>query len=328
MLLTVLTKALGFIREMVLSYVYGASSFADAYLISQTIPTVVFSFVSAGIATGFIPLYSRILSERGKLDADKYTSNLCNALSICAVGLIVFVLIFVQPVVQLFASGFSGETLLLATQLTRISIFGVCFTGLVNLFTAYLRLQGNYIVPALTGLPMNLVIIICLLISSAQTNIWLLAVGSVVAIASQLVVCIPFLCRAGFRYTLFLDLQDQHMKEMMLIALPVIAGTAVREINILVDRTLASMIAVGGISALNYAARLDGFVQGLFVLSVTTVLYPMISKRAAEGDMKGFKAYLVEAISMVNLLVIPTTVGAMIFSREIVTLLFGRGALL
>jgi putative peptidoglycan lipid II flippase len=116
------------------------------------------------------------------------------------------------------------------------------------------------------------------------------------------------------------------MKEMLLIALPVIMGTAVNEINVLVNRTLASRIAEGGISALNYANRLNGFVQGLFVMSVTTVLYPMISKMAAEGNLKSLKAYLAEAISMVGLLVIPAMVGAMIFAREIVAFLFGRGA--
>ena len=65
---------------MALSYVYGASAVTDAYLISQTIPYVIFSFVSAGIATGFIPLYSRILNERGQLEANRYTNNLSNAL--------------------------------------------------------------------------------------------------------------------------------------------------------------------------------------------------------------------------------------------------------
>ena len=80
MIITVLSKLVGFAREMVLSYVYGASALTDAYLISQTVPTVIFSFVSAGIATGFIPMYSRILAEYGKGEADRYTSNLSNAL--------------------------------------------------------------------------------------------------------------------------------------------------------------------------------------------------------------------------------------------------------
>ena len=142
----------------------------------------------------------------------------------------------------------------------------------------------------------------------------------------QLVLCIPFLRKTGYTHRRFLDFRDRDMKEMIFIALPVIVGTAVNEINVLVNRTLASGIAEGGISALNYANRLNGFVQGLFVVSVTTVLYPMISRMAAEGNMKSLKAYLAEAISMVNLFVIPATAGAMVFAREIVTLLFGRGA--
>ncbi|HBG01454.1 MAG TPA: murein biosynthesis integral membrane protein MurJ, partial [Firmicutes bacterium] len=101
---------------------------------------------------------------------------------------------------------------------------------------------------------------------------------------------------------------------------------SVNEFNVLVSRTLASGIAVGGISALNYAARLNGFVQGLFVVSITTVMYPMIAKMAAEGDLKGLKKSISEAISIINLLIVPTTIGAMVFAKEIVVLLFGRGA--
>ena len=190
-----------------------------------------------------------------------------------------------------------------------------------------MRLHGSFVVPSLVSFPFSFTIILSLFIS-AKTNIYVLGVGSVVAAASQLVLCIPFLRKMGYTHRIFLDFRDRDMKEMIFIALPVIVGTAVNEINVLVNRTLASGIAEGGISALNYANRLNGFVQGLFVVSVTTVLYPMISRMAAEGNMKSLKAYLAEAISMVNLFVIPATAGAMVFAREIVTLLFGRGALL
>ena len=134
MVITVFSKLVGFIREMVLSYVYGASGLTDAYLIAQTIPAVIFSFVSSGIATGFVPMYSRIVGERGKLEADRYTCNLSNALMLLAAIIVVFVLALTQPVVKLFASGFTGETLSLTVKLTRISIFAVFFTGLVNVF--------------------------------------------------------------------------------------------------------------------------------------------------------------------------------------------------
>ena len=107
MIVTILSKILGFGREMVLSYVYGASAISDAYLISQTIPAVIFSFVSVGIATGYIPLYSRILSEHGKIEANRYTNNLINALLLLASAIVFIVLLFTQPIVKTFASGFT-----------------------------------------------------------------------------------------------------------------------------------------------------------------------------------------------------------------------------
>lgn len=268
MIITILSKILGFGREIVLSYVYGASAITDAYLISQTIPAVIFSFISAGIATGFIPLYSRILNEQGQIEANRYTNNLSNALLLLSSVIVVFVLLFTQPIVKIFASGFSGETLELAIRFTRISVFGVYFTALLNIFAGFLRLHENYIIPALAGFPMNLVIIAFLFIST-KTNIYVIAIGSVLATASQLLLLIPFVRKTGYRYQPVLNLKDEYIKTMVIIALPVIAGQSVNQINVLVDRTLASGIAVGGISALNYANRLNGFVQGLFVASIS-----------------------------------------------------------
>ena len=114
MIITILSKILGFGRQIALSYVYGASAITDAYMISQTIPGVVFSFIGAGISTGFIPLYSRILNEQGQMEANRYTNNVSNALLLLASMIVAFVLLFTQPIIKVFASGFSGETLELA----------------------------------------------------------------------------------------------------------------------------------------------------------------------------------------------------------------------
>ena len=270
-------------------------------------------------------MYSRISKAEGQLAANKYTNNLSNALLLLASIIVVFVLLFTQPIVKLFASGFSGETLDLAINFTRISIFGVYFTALISIFSGYLQVHDNYMIPALVGIPMNLIIIASLFIST-KTNIYMLAIGSVLATASQLLLLVPFVRKTSYKYQPIFSLKDEHIKNMVIIALPVIIGQSVNQINVLVDRTLASGIAVGGISALNYASRLNGFVQSLFVASITTVMYPMISKMAAAKNMKGLKSYVSEAISTINLLVIPATIGAMIFSKEIVALLFGRGA--
>lgn len=325
MIITVISKIVGFVREIVLSYVFGASAITDAYLISQTIPLTIFSFISTGIATGFIPIYSKIQQNDGKHYADKFTSNLSNSLLLLATIIVAFVLAFTQPVVKMFASGFSGETLELAVSFTRITVFGVYFTAVLNIFSGYLRVYEHYLAPALIGFPMNL-IVICSLFIGAKTNVFVIAFGSLLAIASQLVVLIPFLRRTSYQHQIVVNVKDKYLKEMFLIALPVIIGTSVNEINVLVDRTLASRIAVGGISALNYARRLNGFVQGLVVVSLTSVMFPIISKMAAAENIKGLKQTVNEAMASMSLLIIPATIGAMVFAEEIVALLFGRGA--
>lgn len=325
MLITILTKLMGFGREIVLSYIYGASAITDAYLVSQTIPNVIFAFISTSIATSFTPMYSRIFQEQGVLSANKYTNNLSNALLLLASIFIAIVLLFAQPIVKLFATGFPSETVELTVRFTRISVFGIYSIALFGLLSSYLRIYDNYVIPSLVRLPMNLISIAFFFIS-VKTNICALAIGSVLATATQLLLLIPSLRKTGYRYQPVLDLKDKQLKMMAAIALPVVISTSVNEVNILIDRTLASRIAVGGISALNYAFRLNGFVQGLFVVSLTTVLYPMISKMAAEKNIKGLKGLISEAISLICLLVIPATIGAMAFSKEIVGLLFGRGA--
>lgn len=325
MIITIFSKILGFGREITLSYFYGASNISDAYLISLTIPTVIFSFIGIGISTGYIPMYSNIQRQYGENEGNRFTNNLSNITIIICTIMIIFGLIYTEPIVKLFASGFEGETLDLSVKFTKISLFGIYFTGLMHIFTGFLQIKGNYIIPALVGFPLNFITIAAIFLSS-KINILVLAIGSVIATTSQLLLLIPFIYKKGYRHRLGIDIKDEHIKKMLYLVLPIIIGASVNEINVLVDRTLASSIAVGGISALNYANKLNGFVQGLCVTPILTVMYPTISKMAAEDNIIGLKKTLTESISSVSLLVIPAIIGAMIFADPVVELLFGRGA--
>ena len=325
MILTIVSKIVGFGREITLSYLYGASNISDAYLISITVPGVIFGFIAAGLGAGYIPMYSKILQNEGEIEANRFTSNLINILLIISTAVILTGLLFTEQIVRLLALGFEGETLALTVQFTKISLLAVYFTGIVSVFTGYLQIKGNYIIPALIGLPLNFFIILSIMISPF-TNILVLAVGYVIAIGSQLLLMIPYIRKNKYKYKAIFDLKDKHIINMALIVMPLILSVSVNQINVLVDRTIASQLAVGGISALNFANRLNGFVQGIFVLSIATVLYPTISKMAAEENRIGLKKTLSKAITGINLLVIPATIGSMVFATPIVSILFGRGA--
>ncbi|MGB4590053.1 MAG: murein biosynthesis integral membrane protein MurJ [Clostridiaceae bacterium] len=325
MILTIFIKLLGFGRDMTLSYFYGASKISDAYLISITIPTIIFAFVGTGIATGYIPMYHAVEKEKGVEDADKFTSTIVNFVLMIATVVVIIVLIFAEPIVRLFASGFDGDTLNLAVGFTRFSILSVYFYGLVFIFNGYLQVKNNFIIPALIGLPLDLLVIVSIFLST-KTNIMVLAFGTVIAVAFEVVLLLPFAYHKGFRYRMKFDRKNPYLKKIIFLSIPVIIGASVNEINVLVDRTMASRIAIGGITALTYANRLNLFIKGIFITSVATVIYPMISKMAAKNNMNGLKKTVSGAVNSISLLVLPASVGAMVFARPVVSLLFGRGA--
>ncbi|MBZ4646715.1 MAG: murein biosynthesis integral rane protein MurJ [Clostridia bacterium] len=325
MLITIISKTLGFAREITLSYAYGASNISDAYIISNTIPTFIFSFIGIGIATSYIPMYNTIEKEEGIQSANNFTNNLVNFVIFISTLIIITTFVLATPIVKLFASGFDEETVNLAVDFTRISIFGIYFIGLGYIFRSYLQIRGNFIIPNLTGIPFNFFIIISIMLS-VKYNVKVLPIGIILANISQVLFLIPFLYKKKYRYHFEFNKSNKYLKQTLYLSLPAVFGVSINEINSLVDRTIASRIVIGGISALNYANRLNGFVQGIFIMSIATVMYPMISKMAAENNMIGLKKSVSEAISSINLLVLPATVGAMIFAEPIVRLLFGRGA--
>lgn len=323
--LSIISKFLGFGREIFFSYFYGASYISDAYIIALTIPIVIFSFIGKAISNAYIPMYSKIESQSGTYEANKYTSNLINLLIIISLFIIFLGLVFTENIVRVFASGFTDETLDLAISMTRLSLFSMLFTPAIHVVSALLQLKGKYHIPALIGIPMNLVMIITIVISY-KFNLLVLAVGIPLSIMAQLIFLTPFIRKENFEYKKTFDFKDPNVIAMVYLAIPVIIGVAVNDINKIVDKTLASQLSVGGISALNCSQSLNGFVQGIIVLSITTAMYPVISKMAVNKDIKGLKKILLECIVAISVLIMPISLGAMIFSKEIVGLLFGRGA--
>lgn len=324
MLTGLLIKILGFAKEIVLATYYGASSISDAYLISLTIPVVIFSFLGVAISTIFIPKYTNISKEKGNVVADNFTGNLTNILILVTTLLIITVLVLTEPVVKIFASGFTGETLQLAIRLTRISILSLYFIALLNIFIPYLQVKNYFIVPSLVGLPLNISLIISIILSK-YLGISYLAYGQTIGVLLQFILLLPFLRMLGYKHSFSIDFCDKQVIGMLLLALPVMLGTSVNQINILVDRTIASQVALGGISILNYANRINLLVNSILVVPIITVLYPNLAKQVSEKDFFGLLKNIQLSVNSVLILVVPVSVGLLIFSKAIISFVYGRG---
>lgn len=325
MVATLLAKFLGFGRELALASAYGASKYSDAFLVSQNIPTAIFSVVGTSLGTAFIPLYSQARKDRGEEGALSFTNNVLLIVAFICFMFSIIGSFFAENLVKLFAVGFEAETFNLAVHYTRITLLGLTILGANYMMSAYLQVKENFVVPGLMSVPYNIILIIFIFVSAAiDPN--LLAWGALLGLCSQIVLQIPFAVKNGFRFRFSLNLKDEYLKKMLFLILPVLIGVAVNQVNAIVDKSLASTLIEGSISALNYGNRLVQFVLGLFIVSISTVIYPLLSKLSSEKNTEKFNETITTAINTVMLLVIPVSAGAITLATPVVKLLFQRGA--
>ena len=321
---TLIAKILGFGRELALSYAYGASGTSDAFLVAMNIPAVIFSAIGTSLGTAFIPLFCDLEAKQGKKASLRFSNNVLNiVVLLCLITSLVGV-VFTEPIVKLFAVGFKGETLTQAIYFTRVLILGMSFLGMSYIMMAFLQVKENFVIPGLMSVPYNMLIIISIFLS-VTINPNLLPWGTLLGLSLQFVFQYPFARKKGFKYRPYINLKDEYLKKMLWLIGPVLIGVAVTQVNSIVDRTIASTLVEGSISALNYATKLNQFVMGMFIVSISSVIYPMLSKLSTENNKKKFKESIVTAINVVTLIIIPISVGAIILAQPIVKLLFQRG---
>lgn len=326
MIATMLAKVLGFVREMVLMYSYGTGVHSDVFITSMNIPTVLFAVIGSALATTFIPLYHESLEEGGEESALRFTNNILNNVIILCVIIFILGFIFAEPLVKLFAMKFTGEKLILTVKFVRIMIVGIIFIGISNIMTSILQIKGNFFIPGLIAVPNNIIIIIAIITASITGNIYIMAIGGLLGMLSQLLLQLPFAMRYGYKFKNTLDIKDKYVKKMIIMVAPVLIGVCVNQINTMVDRSLASGLGDGVISALNSANRLNWFVMGLFIVTLTSVIYPTLSKQSNEEDKEGFVKSVYMGVNSAILLVLPVSIGAIILATPIVRILFERGA--
>lgn len=324
MFFTLISKVTGFFRDMFLSYYFGTSGISDAYLISVMIPQTIFSLIGAAIASGLIPIYTSIEESKGIDEADNFVRKLLTINIIFSFIIIIFVLFKTDIVILIFASGLRGETLEIATNLTRITILGVFANSFTNVFAGYLQVKGKFNLAASFSIISN-IIIITSIIYSFHTDYIYLGYGFVLAMYSQIIFMMIVLKRFNFKVSLNFNFTDEFINKFFMLAIPIFIGVFVDDLNKIVDKNIASLMLEGGISALNYAGRISKSTYQVIIMAFSTIIFPKLSRLVQKNDKKSFENSLNETLNLSTLLVLPISVGVIFFSKEIVTLLYARG---
>ncbi len=324
-IITLISKITGFGRELALSYFYGATAISDAYIVATSLPNVLLEFVGVAISTSYIPMLSKVIELHGEKEGNNYTFNIITA--VLAFMLIVFIVfqLFLPNIISVLAMGFDEDTARLTVSFGHIILFSLFAIGPVFILSGFLQVKGKFAIASMIGFPLNTIIIISIFLAARHDPI-IMMIRTVVATYAQMAFLLFHIYRGKPECRYIIKWNDGYIKETLLISVPVILGASVHQINVLIDKTIASTIVSGGVSALNYANRLQYFIQSLFVMSLLSVLFPAISAMAQKNKKEAAGLLIQEGLSWINFFLIPSTFGILIFSQQIVELLFGRGA--
>jgi putative peptidoglycan lipid II flippase len=320
--LLVISKFTGFLREFIVAIQLGATAESDIFKTASAMPQVFFSAVAAALVTTFIPVFSNVKNDRKK--ADRFFNNVLNIVGILCIVLSIIAIVVSPQLVKLFAGGFNGENFNTTVKLTRVLMPSIIFLGISGLYTGYLQSYGKFVQPALTGITANIAIIIGLVIFYNRYGL-LAAILSVFAGAiTQAITQRPFMGK-NYRYKFIIDFKDKNVQKMMVLSVPILISSAVSQINLMVARNFASYLINGSISVIDYATKFSTIINQVFIVSITTVLYPKLTDRFAMNDMDGFKNLFVRSVNIVMMVAIPLVFGLAILSEPIITLILQHG---
>src|SRR5699024_5392461 len=324
-ILTLGSKFLGFLREVLIAAKFGSGMETDTYFIAMTVTGLMTDLISQAIAATFIPVLSEIESKEGKEGKIFHTNNMVNIVVLLSVILTILGLILAPLLVKLIARGFDGEQYNLAIKLTRIGLPTLLFSGIIGALTGFLHSEQRHISSAAQDLPFNLVYIFFLIFLSSKFGVIGLMVAGIVAVLSQLIIQFPEAKKSGYKYNFVFDLKDKYITKVIYLSIPVLISVAINDLNKIVDRNLASSLAGGSISALKYADRLNQLILGVFISAITTVIFPILAKEANNNNLSGVKNTMKYGVNLIILITIPATVGMVVLSRPIVEIAFQRG---
>lgn len=320
------SKILGFIREMLIAAKFGSGAETDTFFIALTATSLFTAMFTQSLNTTMIPIMADVEKNEGKESKIQHTNNLLNIVLLISFGVVILGWILSPLIIKLLAHGFEGEQYKLAITMMRIGMPVAIFSGVVGIYRGYLQSESMFIESSASQFPFNFTYIFFLIFLSSFFGIKGLMVTSVLAVFSQILLQIPGIRKTGYRYEFKIDFKDPYIRKILYLVVPVLFSVAVNDLNKIVDRSLASSLVTGSISALNYSARLNSLVLAVFITAIATVLFPMLSKEAVKETYDDFIKIIRNGVNIVLIITIPATIGMIILTEPIVTLTFERGA--
>jgi putative peptidoglycan lipid II flippase len=336
---TLISRILGYIKDMILAGYFGASAKSDVFFVAFRIPNLLRElFAEGSMSSAFVPVLTETQTKEGREAANRLVRAVLLILLLSVGSICILGMVFAPFIVTMIAPGFLDDPVKFADAvlLTRIMFPFLLFISLASLVMGALNTRGVFFIPALAPALLNVVTIICivLLASRFANPIISVAVGIVLGGLVQFLFQVPAYWRQGFSFfgrsgetglTFRQALAHPGLKRIGTLIIPATFGMAVAQVNIFVSTILASYLQDGSITYLYYSMRLIQFPIGIFGVAMGMAILPALSEHAAKKEFGLLKDDFSFALRLLFFITVPAMVGLIALQMPIVNTLFQRG---
>ncbi|KPU45360.1 putative peptidoglycan biosynthesis protein MurJ [Oxobacter pfennigii] len=322
-LATIIEKALGFGREMVIASQFGATGLTDAYIGGYLVPYFIMALLYAGLVNVYSPLF---LSEK-EADEDMAWEKI-NSISSYLLILILFMtvigIVFSGQIIKLLYPGFTPENIEAAASISRIFFIGVFIYSGTIIEGALLNCYRQFIYPLIAISLLSAGIIAGVFLFGGSTNINSIAYGYMTGAAIGLILQFMKLKSIDKRFSLNLKMYPEFTQKFFGMLLPILIATSMSQVNVFVDRIFASYLAEGSMSYLSYGNKVVELPITLFAGIISTIIFPDLIDYINKEDRENLKIYLNKALIISLIFLIPSFAGLITLRMDVVKLLYER----
>jgi len=329
--MTLISRILGFVRDMIAAQLFGASAAYDAFLVAFKIPNFMRSlFAEGSFNQAFVPLLAEQQTTQSAEETKIFIDKIAGCL-IVILSIITMIGVIGAPfVVHLFAPGFSEQATRfeLASQMLRITFPYLLLISLTALCSSILNTYSRFAVPAFTPVFLNLCMIGCAILLAPYFDepVMALAYGVLLGGITQLAFQLPFLWKLRLLPFPRPDFSDPRVRRLLKAMVPALLGVSVVQINLLMGTVFASFLPSGSLSWIYYADHLMQFPLGVFGIALATVVLPHLSRGFAKKAEQEYRHMLDWACRCVLLISLPAAVGLFVLAGPLLISLFQYGA--
>lgn len=328
---TIVSRILGFGRDVLIAALLGAGPIADAFFVANRLPNLFRRLFGEGaFNAAFVPAFAGLLETEGRAAAAQFAEEAIGVMAFWLVGITILAQVFMPQLMAVYVAGYSDrpEMMALVTELSRITFPYMPLICLVALMSGVLNGLDRFAAAAAAPVVYNVVSIACMvgLIGLVPTTGHALAWGVSVSGVFQLALVAWAVRAAGMRLHLVRPKLTPRIRVLLRRMGPGLLGAGVTQLNLTMDVVIASFLPAGTQSVLYYADRINQLPLGIIGTAVGTAMLPLLSRQVASGLSDLAVGTLNRALEYALLLTLPAAVALVALAEPIVWVLFGRGA--